>query len=175
MSEENSSGFKVMDRRLFNADGSLREDAVIEEAPAPEPIAPPPPPTPPRPAVPQFSAADITGAARPAAPPPPPPPPQPMAQPMPAPQQDIGAEPEQTMFTEFLMRVASEAFIYLGLVAHPMTGQPQVDMEAAKETIEMLLMLQDKTQGNLTPGEARFYEDLMADLKMQFVSMRQQR
>lgn len=165
MSEENSSGFKVMDRRLFNADGSLREDAVIEEAPAPEPIAPPPPPS--RPAAPQFSAADITGATRPAAPPPPPP----MASQMPP--QDIGAEPEQTMFTEFLMRVASEAFIYLGLVAHPMTGQPQVDMEAAKETIEMLLMLQHKTQGNLTPGEARFYEDLMADLKMQFVSMRQ--
>ena len=171
MSEENSSGFKVMDRRLFNADGSLRDDAVIEEAPAPEPIAPPPAPVPPRPAAPQFSAADITGAARPAAPPPPPPAPQPM----PAPPQDIGAEPEQTMFTEFLMRVASEAFIYLGLVAHPMTGQPQVDMEAAKETIEMLLMLQHKTQGNLTPGEARFYEDLMADLKMQFVSMMQQR
>ena len=172
MSEENSSGFKVMDRRLFNADGSLRadaviEDAVIEEAPAPEPVAPPPP----RPAAPQFSAADITGATRPAAPPPPPQPP--MAQPMPP--QEMGAEPEQTMFTEFLMRVASEAFIYLGLVAHPMTGQPQVDMEAAKETIEMLLMLQHKTQGNLTPGEARFYEDLMADLKMQFVSMRQQR
>jgi Domain of unknown function (DUF1844) len=177
MSEENSSGFKVMDRRLFNADGSLRDDAVIEEAPAPEPIAPPLPPVPPRPTAPQFSAADITGAARPAAPPPPPPmappPPQPMAQPMG--QQDIGAEPEQTMFTEFLMRVASEAFIYLGLVAHPMTGQPQVDMEAAKETIEMLLMLQHKTQGNLTPGEARFYEDLMADLKMQYVSMMQQR
>ena len=181
MSEENSSGFKVMDRRLFNADGSLRpnaviedaviEDAVIEAAPAPEPVAPPP--LPPRPAAPQFSAADITGATRPAAPPPPPPPPQRMAQQMPP--QDIGAEPEQTMFTEFLMRVASEAFIYLGLVAHPMTGQPQVDMEAAKETIEMLLMLQDKTQGNLTPGEARFYEDVMADLKMQFVSMRQQR
>ena len=141
-----------MDRRLFNADGSLRDNVVIEEAPAP---------TPP----PQFSAADITGAAA-----------RPMAAPPPAPQflaEASGAEPEQTEFTEFLMRIASEAFIYLGLVPHPMTGRAETDLGAAKEAIDMLLMLRGKTQGNLTPGETSFYDDLLADLKMQFVSMRQ--
>jgi uncharacterized SAM-dependent methyltransferase len=54
-----------------------------------------------------------------------------------------------------------------------MSGRPQVDLGAAKEAIDMLVMLQGKTLGNLTPGEARFFEDLLADLKMQFVSMRQ--
>ena len=82
--------------------------------------------------------------------------------------------PEQTEFTEFLMRIASEAFIYLGLVEHPMTGRRQVDLQAAKESIDMLTMLRAKTEGNLTPGEARFFDELLGDLKMQFVSFRQQ-
>ena len=79
---------------------------------------------------------------------------------------------EQTMFTEFLMNIASTAFIYLGLVEHPGTGRRQVDMMAAKETIDVLVMLHEKTKGNLTRGEARFFDDLLADLKTQFVSMR---
>jgi hypothetical protein len=80
--------------------------------------------------------------------------------------------PEQTMFTEFLMGVASSAFIYLGLVEHPATGRRQTDLGAAKESIEMLRMLRDKTNGNLTRGEEKFFDDLLADLQMQFVSMR---
>lgn len=174
MAEENPSGFKITDRRLFNPDGSLRDEAVIEEAPAPSPA-------PSAPAAPTLTAADITGAKA----PPPPPTPPPMTVPaMPVAaesftpafeeeeEEEVGAMPEQTEFTEFLMRIASEAFIYLGLVEHPMTGRRQVDLQAAKESIDMLIMLRAKTQGNLTPGEARFFEDLLADLKMQFVSFR---
>ena len=80
--------------------------------------------------------------------------------------------PEQTMFTEFLMGIASSAFIYLGLVEHPATGRRQVDMMAAKESIDMLVMLREKTKGNLTRGEDKFFNDLLSDLKMQFVSLR---
>ena len=143
MAEENQSGFKVTDRRLFNADGSVREDARIEE------------PTP--------AAAQAVA-------------PQPTFTPAPEsePQDDPNAMPEQTMFTEFLMNIASSAFIYLGLVEHPATGRRQVDMMAAKETIDVLVMLHEKTKGNLTHGEARFFEDLLADLQTQFVSMRRQ-
>lgn len=184
MAEENQSGFKVTDRRLFNTDGSLREDAIIEEeAPAPAPVPAPPPAPTPTPAAKSFSAAEITGAFSSAPPPPPTPPP---VMPMPTPQAQyeqaydpaydeaagMGEMPEQTEFTEFLMRIASEAFIYLGLVEHPMTGRRQVDLPAAKDSIDMLVMLRGKTQGNLTPGEAQFYDDLLADLKMQFVSFR---
>ncbi|MBK7599162.1 MAG: DUF1844 domain-containing protein [Acidobacteria bacterium] len=82
--------------------------------------------------------------------------------------------PEQTMFTEFLMGIASSAFIYLGLVEHPATGKRQVDLMAAKESIDMLSMLRDKTRGNLTGGEERFFEEILSDLRMQFVSMRKQ-
>jgi len=144
MAEDNQSGFKVTDRRLFNADGSVRDDAPVED---PTPIAA-------QAAAPQPSA---------------PPPPQPEPQPMPE-----DAMPEQTMFTEFLMNIASSAFVYLGLVEHPATGRRQVDLMAAKETIDLLVMLREKTKGNLTKGEAGFFEDLLADLQTQFVAMRRQ-
>jgi hypothetical protein len=151
MAEENQGSFKVTDRRLFNADGTLREDALIEQsAPAaaqtsePQPIINPTAQSQQR-----FAAATA-----------------------PEPRQAEEADPEHTMFTEFLMGIASSAFIYLGLVEHPATGRRQVDMMAAKESIDMLAMLREKTKGNLTRGEEKFFDDLLSDLKMQFVSMR---
>lgn len=151
MAEENQGSFKVTDRRLFNADGTLREDALIEE------IAPATAQTPdPQPVINAATQSQQRFAAAAA----------------PEPRQAEGAEPEHTMFTEFVMSIASSAFIYLGLMEHPATGRPQVDMMAAKETIDMLAMLREKTKGNLTRGEEKFFDDLLSDLKMQFVSMR---
>jgi len=151
MAEENQVSFKVTDRRLFNADGTLREDALIEEAaPAQTPEPQPAVSSGPAQSQRQFAAATA-----------------PELQPEP---EDV--EPERTMFNEFLMGIASSAFIYLGLVEHPATGRRQVDMTAAKESIDMLVMLREKTKGNLTRGEEKFFDDLLSDLKMQFVSMR---
>jgi len=148
MAEENQSGFKVTDRRLFNPDGSLREDAQIEEPSTPEPQAP-------------LNSAFTEATPK----------PQSAA---PEPDYDPNSPPEQTMFTEFLMGIASSAFIYLGLVEHPATGRRQVDLMAAKESIDMLVMLREKTKGNLTHGEEKFFDDLLSDLKMQFISLRRQ-
>ena len=154
MAEENQSSFKVTDRRLFNPDGSLREDALIEErAPSPAQASEPQPVINPVSAQPQQQFAAATAPEL-------------------QPEEDLGAEPERTMFNEFLMGIASSAFIYLGLVEHPATGRRQVDMVAAKESIDMLVMLREKTKGNLTRGEEKFFDDLLSDLKMQFVSMR---
>ena len=151
MAEENQGSFKVTDRRLFNADGTLREDALIEE-PAPAPPPEPQPPVSTGSAQPQRQFAAATA---------------PELEPEPE-----DAEPEHTMFNEFLMGIASSAFIYLGLVEHPATRRRQVDMTAAKESIDMLVMLREKTKGNLTHGEEKFFDDLLSDLKMQYVSMR---
>ena len=157
MAEENQGNFKVTDRRLFNADGTLREDALIEEAaPAQTPES--------QPAVSSASAQSQQQFAAATAP---------ELQPEPPELPELGdAEPERTMFNEFLMGIASSAFIYLGLVEHPATGRRQVDMTAAKESIDMLVMLREKTKGNLTRGEEKFFDDLLSDLKMQYVSMR---
>jgi len=145
MPEDKEGGFKVTDRRLFNPDGSLREDVKAQDVSAENhrdlnshhsQFAPESTFTP-----------DLTAG-------------------------DPHAMPEQTIFTEFLMGVASSAFIYLGLVEHPATGRRQVDINAAKESIDMLVMLREKTKGNLTRGEEKFFEDLLADLRMQYVSMK---
>lgn len=162
MAEENQSAFKVTDRRLFNADGSLRDDAEIVEKPAPEPL-PSTASTPANFAAPPPPAAPGVAPAR-------------ESQDAPVTDLDEGAEegmPEQTLFNEFLMNIASSAFIYMGMVEHPATGRRQVDLPAAQESIEMLLMLREKTKGNLTPGEESFFLGLLSDLQMQFVALRQ--
>ena len=140
MPDDKEGGFKVTDRRLFNPDGSLREDAQAQEVSAEN-----------------SHHAQFT---------------QESTFPEDLPEGDLQAMPEQTVFTEFLMGVASSAFIYLGLVEHPATGRRQVDLNAAKESIDMLVMLHNKTKGNLTRGEEKFFDDLLADLRMQFVSMK---
>jgi hypothetical protein len=134
----------------------LRDDAEIEEIAASAAQTPVTPPT----ANPVFTQSQSPSATAATA----------------APVEDFppdhpGAEPEQTLFTEFLMGIASSAFVYLGLVEHPATGRRQVDPMAARESIEMLVMLRDKTKGNLTRGEEKFFNDLLADLKMQYVSL----
>jgi hypothetical protein len=166
MAEENQSNFKVTDRRLFNADGTLREDALIEEAPPAQTPEPQP----------DSSPGSGAGAARSGSA-------QSQRQFAAATAPELqaespelseleDAEPERTLFNEFLMGIASSAFIYLGLVEHPATGRRQVDMTAAKESIDMLVMLREKTKGNLSRGEEKFFDDLLTDLKMQYVSMR---
>jgi hypothetical protein len=166
MDEENQSNFKVTDRRLFNADGTLREDALIEEAPPAQTPEPQP----------DSSPGSGAGAARSGSA-------QSQRQFAAATAPELqaespelseleDAEPERTLFNEFLMGIASSAFIYLGLVEHPATGRRQVDMTAAKESIDMLVMLREKTKGNLSRGEEKFFDDLLSDLKMQYVSMR---
>jgi Domain of unknown function (DUF1844) len=150
MPEENQSGFKVTDRRLFNPDGTLREEALELQSTTAAAATFAEPQT-------IHTSAQSAFAAEPA---------------RDFPEDDPNAMPEQTMFTEFLMGVASSAFIYLGMVEHPATGRRQVDLGAAKESIDMLLMLREKTKGNLTRGEEKFFEDLLSDLRMQFVSIR---
>jgi hypothetical protein len=145
MAEETQSGFKVTDRRLFNPDGSMREDAHIPEPP---------------PAVQPATQTNDSATSE-----------LPSREPFPDEEEVM---PEQTMFTDFVMQIASSAFIYLGLVEHPATRQRQVDMMAAKETIDLLIMLREKTSGNLSRGEERFFDELLSDLKTQFVSMRRQ-
>jgi hypothetical protein len=146
MPEDNEGGFKVTDRRLFNPDGSLREQ-LPEEAPAPAP------------------ATAATAAPIPAPPPP-----------EPEPSVDFDSEMgddqgEMTEFMGVIMEFAAPAFIHLGLAEHPATGRPQVNLPAAQQAIEMLRILREKTTGNLTPEEENFFDGLLTDLRMQFVSL----
>ena len=72
-------------------------------------------------------------------------------------------------FTTFLLGLASTAVIHLGEAAHPETGQEKPDLLLARESLDLLSMLRVKTRGNLTPDEEKFFDNLLADLRIRFV------
>ncbi len=73
-------------------------------------------------------------------------------------------------FYTFVLSLGSSAFVHLGDAPHPETGAPAApDLFLAKQTIDILAMLRDKTKGNLTPEEERFLESLLMDLRIRFV------
>jgi len=150
MAEDKEGSFKVTDRRLFNPDGSLRDDVPVEAAPTPAPL-----PT----AVPSAAAAPAPSQKEDDQ--------EPVAEDAPFDQE------EMSEFMEVIMDMAAPAFIHLGMAEHPATGKPEINLPAAHEAIDRLRVLREKTQGNLTKKEEQFFESVLADLQMQFVSMRQ--
>ncbi len=175
MSEEQTS-YKVTDRRLFNPDGTPRE---VPEDERPEAI----------PETPKSSSANASSAIEPPAA-------TETASPQAAavsPQQqnqqtektgeaaspgaESGAEVElpgaddPASFASFMMSIASNAASSLGMMEHPVTGKREVDLELGKHWTDVLGMLQEKTRGNLLPQEQQILEGLLADLRMQYVSL----
>jgi hypothetical protein len=161
--DDEQPNFKVTDRRLFNADGSPR-DLPPEEKPEPKAAVTPEP------------AAAAAGAAAAA---------QPQPQPEPEPEvsesaaefdeelseEDMAEARDPASFISFVMSIASNAASSLGMMEHPVTHQREVDVELGKHWIDVLGMLQKKTSGNLTSQEKRMIEGLLADLRMQYVSL----
>lgn len=84
---------------------------------------------------------------------------------------DIPGADDPASFINFLMSIASNAAAALGMMEHPVTGERRVDPELAKHWIDILGMLQQKTRGNLAPQEQQIFEGLLADLRMQYVSL----
>lgn len=149
--------FKVTDRRKFNADGSVKDGVVIEpDAPKPvtearqEPIAPPEeaPQAAMEAPVEEFDDAGEYDEAG-----------------------DIPGAEEPASFVNFLSTLATNAAAALGAVPHPATGQRTLDLDSGKFWIDVLAMLSEKTKGNLHEKEARLLEGLLADLRMQYVTM----
>lgn len=106
-------------------------------------------------------------SARPAASPAMPLPPR--ADPHPALPASPAGGPARTDFASFCVMLYSEALMHLGQVPDPMTGEPQQDLEQAQFTIELLAMLQQKTEGNRTPEESGVLEEILAALRMAYV------
>jgi len=68
-----------------------------------------------------------------------------------------------------LTTLATEALMALGQVPHPVTGQVHIHRDQAKYLIDMVEMLQEKTKGNLTPGEEQLIESVLHQLRLVFV------
>ena len=89
----------------------------------------------------------------------------------PAHQHDPAQEqvPFQLDFSTFIMSLTSSAFYHLGDMPDPTTGQTETNLPAVQQTIDMLLMLKEKTKGNLSADEAKLLEQLVYELQMKYV------
>src|SRR4029079_9187914 len=83
-----------------------------------------------------------------------------------------GGDPldDPASFLSLIMSLASNAASSLGMMPHPVTGETGVDLKTAKHWVDVLGMLEQKTHGNLDEQEAMMLENLLADLRMQYVS-----
>ncbi|GJL80050.1 MAG: hypothetical protein NPINA01_30390 [Nitrospinaceae bacterium] len=77
--------------------------------------------------------------------------------------------PFQIDFSTFVLSLTSSAFYHLGDMPDPATGQTETNLPAVQQTIDMLLMLKEKTKANLTPDEAKLLEQLIYELQMKYV------
>ena len=174
------SGFKVTDRRLFTSEGELRAE-VAEEVETPK--APAPAVTQearPEQKAPGPLAADDIGAADRDMP----------AAPTSAEQEaqanaylqsskDLDTQVElsghsakdfEITFERFLASLYMTSMMQLGLMRQQ-GGQPQVDIIGARQTIDTLSLIAEKTKGNLTPAEENFMQNSLYELRMAYVEV----
>jgi hypothetical protein len=178
--KQDQAGFTVTDRRLFNADGELRKDineeseapkappsATASKAPAPEKPATPPPvdgdalkdrdmPVPPTTAEQEAQAAAYRESSK-----------------------DLDSEVElsghsakdfEMTFERFLASLYMTAMLQLGLMREQ-GGQPRIDMIGARQTIDTLSLIAEKTKGNLTATESNFLQNSLYELRMAYVEV----
>jgi hypothetical protein len=138
--------FRVIDRRPFTSEGELRKDVVEEQE--------------------REAAKEAKAEAAKA-----PPSPGKTKAPASAP---VADEPKPLPAFESLLRMLGQnAAMVLGAYADPRTGQPMIDPDAARELIDMLDALYEKTKGNLAPEEDNLLLDLLGKLKMTYVEINQ--
>jgi hypothetical protein len=135
--------FRVIDRRPFTAEGELRKEVVEEEEREAKREAAKHPPA-------ATEAAQAPTAI----------PPSETAKRSPA-------------FENLVRMLGSNAAMVLGAYADPRTGQPVIDPEAARELIDMLDALHEKTKGNLAAEEDTLLLDLLGKLKMTYLEINQ--
>jgi len=153
--------FKVVDRRLFTAEGELRKEVAEQqdrehEAAAALSAAPP-----------ARSVPPGTGPTAPAAN---------AAMPVPAGALPIATPAAETpkrspVFENLVRSLGQNAAMLLGGYADPRTGQPMLDLDGAREMIDMLDVLREKTVGNLAPEEDTLLIDVLGNLKLAFMEM----
>lgn len=147
-------GFKVVDRRLFTEEGELRKDAVEQERREAEAAASKPASTQP-PAKQPGAPGTPAGAAAPG---------------IAAASAGTRDEPSRAfqMLVDFLTRNAAAM---MGGMADPRTGQPFVDLEGAREMIDMLDALREKTRGNLAKADEDLLLEVAGSLKLTYMEI----
>jgi hypothetical protein len=135
------SGFKVVDRRSFNSEGSRREEGAPETKRAEPPRA-------------------AEGTPRPQ-----------KVEPQIIESPEAESREEPSGFETLVSYLGTTTMFQLGLLAGPGGERIPPDMPNAQRTIDLLQVLQEKTQGNLTPNDSRLLDDVLYELRMTFVEL----
>ena len=153
---------KVTDKRIFTPEGDIREEFKRDISPAePEAAkAPEPPP-----------AAEPKAAEQPK--------PEPERTERRHEQKPVTEDRRRTIadkasnpntpFSNFIEPLIAQAYMSLGMLRNPYQPQAKIDTAAARQMIEILTLLKDKTQGNLDPDEDDFLDTHLGELKLAFV------
>jgi hypothetical protein len=142
---EEDKPIRVVDRRMFTAEGELRPGVETEEQPVPPQAPPPPAPA----AAPRQ--APVPGPKTPPAAP------------------SMEAEADGGML-EIIRSLATTAYAALGLVPDP-AGARRPDPAVARQMIDWLAVLEQKTQGNLSLEESSLLGRVLYELRMAFVEV----
>ena len=78
-------------------------------------------------------------------------------------------------FTTFVLSLSHSALLHLGDAPHPTDGKSEVDLPMARQTIDLLALIQEKTHGNLTGAEEQMLTQALYDLRLRFVEVSQKR
>ena len=171
MAEKKQESFTVTDRRLFTSEGEIREEVSQEEVssavPTPQaaPVVQPAVATPQQesdapPAPTAAEQKEQADAYRKSA-------------------KDLDARVElsghstkelEMTFERFMASLYMSAMLQLGLM-HEQGGQPRVDLIGARQTIDTLSLLSEKTKGNLTSTEENFLQNCLYELRMAYVEV----
>ncbi len=172
MAENKNPSFTVTDRRLFTADGELRKDAAEEQQPASQPAKHEEPKQ-----VAEPKQAPETAANTPQAPSAGEQEKQADAYRKSSAQMDREVERSghsakelEITFERFLASLYMTGMLQLGLM-HEQGAPPQLDLIGARQTIDSLTMLSDKTKGNLTAAEQNFLQNALYELRMAYVEV----
>jgi len=182
MSEKKQESFTVTDRRLFASEGELRREVSEEEVSTSKPV----PPAAAEANVSQIAAepSALDQSAPPELDPSVPPPPtsaeqkeQADAYHKSAKELDARVElsghsaKEMAMtFERFMASLYMTAMLQLGLMQEE-RGQPRIDLLGARQTVDTLGLLAEKTKGNLTPAEENFLQNCLYELRMAYVEV----
>ena len=77
----------------------------------------------------------------------------------------------EASFLQFLSGIATQALMQLGVIENPFLQKKSVDLDAARYSIDIIGILEQKTKGNLTPDEERYVKAAIHDLRMRYVEV----
>jgi hypothetical protein len=171
MAEKKQESFTVTDRRLFTPEGEIREEVSQEQVSSATPTPPTAPVAQPAIAPPQeeSDAPPAPTAAE----------QKEQADAYRRSAKDLDARVElsghsskelEMTFERFMASLYMSAMLQLGLM-HEQGGQPRVDLIGARQTIDTLSLLSEKTKGNLTNTEENFLQNCLYELRMAYVEV----